>query len=84
MKTVKFIVLEKFPLYSSMYAAKFTICHDHKYMERLATSYIAGDKCDLEHAVPHKRVHEVSSVSCNLAGYHGTDIADRRTERQLY
>ena len=53
-----------------------------KHVEKL----LMGNKCDLEseRVVSYETAQKVSSVSCDLAGYHGINIAGRGTEHQLH
>ena len=54
------------------------IQHASSDVERL----LVGNKCDLEtqRAVPYQRGEQVSSTSCDLVGYHGTNTDGKITE----
>ena len=53
-----------------------------KHVEKL----LVGNKCDLksERVVSYEAAQKVSSASCDLAGYHGTNTDGRGTEHQFY
>ena len=53
-----------------------------KHVEKL----LVGNKCDLEseRVIPYETVQKVSSASCDLVGYHGTNTDGRGREPQFY